>query len=309
MKNNTLVLTIMFPIFIFSIIINCLILGPETQAGENIVAVVNGQKLSRNDLANLLIETFGKEGLDILIRRTLVRQEAKKLNVKVTKKDVTERINNIIEGEIRKQMKKGRLKDKEALKSELEKAGTTIEEYKKNILKTFKLTKNQIKAELLAEKIITKTIKITDEDLHEEYELQFGEKILARQIVLRSSREANKTLEKIKVGADFGALAKKVSVDRNSAARGGKMRPFGPHGILGKNVANLKEGEVSEVINTDSGYHILKIEKRIPKSDKKFSKVKDDLAKLVTAKKLQKRVGPWLLNIVETAKITNNFPE
>ena len=309
MKYNSLVMNIMFPIFIFSIIINCLVLGPEAQAEDNIVAVVNGQKLSRNDLANLLIETFGKEGLDILIRRTLVRQEAKKQNVKVTKKDVNERINNIVEGEIRKQMRKGKLKDKEALKSELEKAGTTIEQYKKNIIKSFKLTKNQVEAELLAERIIKKTLKITDEDLHEEYELQFGEKILARQIVLRANREANKILEKIKAGADFGALAKKVSVDRNSAARGGKMRPFGPNGILGKNVANLKEGEISEVIKTDSGYHILKIQKRIPKSDKKFSKVKDDLEKLVTAKKVQKRVGPWLINIVESAKITNNFPK
>ena len=90
-------------------------------------------------------------------------------------------------------------------------------------------------------------------------------------------KDAEETLERIRTGADFEALAKKESVDRNSASRGGKMRPFGPQGVMGKAVANLKNGEVSEIIKTDSGYHIIKIEKRIPRNMKKFSEVKEDL--------------------------------
>ena len=101
--------------------------------------------------------------------------------------------------------------------------------------------------------------------MHEAYEEELGEKILARQIVFRTSKDAEETLERIRTGSDFEALAKKESVDRNSASRGGKMRPFGPQGVMGKAVANLKNGEVSEIIKTDSGYHIIKIEKRIPR--------------------------------------------
>ncbi len=296
-------------IFTLGMIGNNVILGSDVKADTNVVAVVNGEELSRDKLADLLIGMYGGEGLNLLIRRTLVKQESSKRNVIVTEEEVAERIQTLVEGQIKQQMKKGGLKDEEALKRELEKAKITLDQYKKNIQKMFKLTKGQVEAEILAEKIIKQTIKITDEELREAYEDQFGEKILARQIVLRTSRDAEKTLERIKAGADFEGLAKKESIDRNSASREGKMLPFGPQGVMGKAVAKLKNGEVSEIVKTDSGYHLIKLDKRIPRSTKKFSEVKEDLAKLVTAQKVQTRISPWLLNLAESAEITTNLPD
>ncbi|MDR4497598.1 MAG: peptidylprolyl isomerase [Candidatus Scalindua sp.] len=72
---------------------------------------------------------------------------------------------------------------------------------------------------------------------------------------------------------------------------------------------DLKKGGVSEIIKSDDGYHILKIENRVPRSMKKFSEVRDELQKFVMAVKVQKRVGPWLLNLVETAEIKKNLPD
>jgi len=206
-------------------------------------------------------------------------------------------------------MKQGGLKDEQDLKRELEKAGMTLEKYRTNIAKMFKLTNGQIEAELLAEKIIRETVKITNEELHEAFEEQLGEKILARQIVFRSNRDAEKALERLKSGANFESLAKKESIDRNSASRGGRMRPFGPEGVMGKAVASLKNGELSDIVKTDSGYHIIKLEKRIPRSTKKFSEVKEDLEKFLTVQKVQTRLNPWLLNLAESADITRNLPE
>lgn len=296
-------------VFTLGMIGNNVILGEDVKADKNVVAVVNGEEVNRDKLADLLIDMYGNEGLGLLIRRTLVKQESIKRNITVTEEEIAERIAALVEGQIKQEMKKGGLKDEEALKLELEKAKLTLDQYKKNIQKRFKLSNGQVEAELLAEKTIKQTIKITDEELREAYEEQLGEKILARQIVLRTSRDAERVLERIKTGVDFEALAKKESIDRNSAARGGKMRPFGPKGTIGKKVANLKNGEVSEIIKTDSGYHIIKIEKRIPRSMKKFSEVKDDLVKLVTAQKVQTRISPWLLNLTESAEITTNLPE
>jgi hypothetical protein len=42
---------------------------------------------------------------------------------------------------------------------------------------------------------------------------------------------------------------------------------------------------------------------------KKFSEVKEDLLKLVTAQKVQTRISPWLLNLAESAEISRNLPD
>ena len=307
MKNITFIFSTI--LFVFAIIGNIVIFDFEVRADNEVVAIVNGQELSRQELANSLIDTYGREGLEILIRRTLVGQEADRLNIKVTQEEIAERIDYMVEGMIKQQMKRGGLKDEDDLERELEKAGLTIEKYKRNVIKSLKLTGDQVGAELLAEKIIKKTINITDEELHEAYEEQYGEKIIATQIVLRMKRDAEKILEKINAGADFGALARKESIDRASASRAGKMIPFGPYGTLGKAAANLTKGKISEIIKTDSGYHILKVDNRVPRSLKKFSEVKDDLIKLVTSRKIQNRINPWLLNLVETAEITKNLTD
>jgi len=283
--------------------------GENVKLDSEVVAVINGEEISRDTLANVLININGAEGLERIIRRTLVKQEANKRNLTITGEEIAERVELHINAQIQQQMKQGGLKDEQDLKRELEKAGMTLEKYRTNIAKMFKLTNGQIEAELLAEKIIRETVKITNEELHEAFEEQLGEKILARQIVFRSNRDAEKALERLKSGANFESLAKKESIDRNSASRGGRMRPFGPEGVMGKAVASLKNGELSDIVKTDSGYHIIKLEKRIPRSTKKFSEVKEDLEKFLTVQKVQTRLNPWLLNLAESADITRNLPE
>ena len=283
--------------------------GADVKLDSEVVAVINGEEISRDTLANVLININGAEGLERIIRRTLVKQEANKRNLTITGEEIAERVELHINAQIQQQMKQGGLKDEQDLKRELEKAGMTLEKYRTNIAKMFKLTNGQIEAELLAEKIIRETVKITNEELHEAFEEQLGEKVLARQIVFRSNRDAEKALERLKSGANFESLAKKESIDRNSASRGGRMRPFGPEGVMGKAVASLKNGELSDIVKTDSGYHIIKLEKRIPRSTKKFSEVKEDLEKFLTVQKEQTRLNPWLLNLAESADITRNLPE
>ena len=68
------------------------ILGSDVKLDDNVVAIVNGEEINRETLANTLIDIYGSEGLERLIRRTLVKQESKKRNVTVTDKEIAERV-------------------------------------------------------------------------------------------------------------------------------------------------------------------------------------------------------------------------
>ena len=66
--------------------------APLIITDKNVVAIVNDQKVTRQELYNLLIDTYGEDALDVLIRRTLICQTAKKEGVVVTKSEVDEKM-------------------------------------------------------------------------------------------------------------------------------------------------------------------------------------------------------------------------
>lgn len=85
------------------------------------------------------------------------------------------------------------------------------------------------------------------------------------------------------------------------------MQPFSPKDGIGTDVAHLKVGEISDIIKTDYGYHIIKITDRKPPSNNSFKSVKGELAKAVRNQKYKERVGPWLMSLIENASIVKNL--
>ncbi len=277
---------------------------PLVITDKNIVAVVNGQKVARQELYNLLVDTYGEDALDVLIRRTLIYQMAEKEGVKVTSSEVEQKLKTIIDGEIDGLMRTYRIKDRADLKKELAKIGSSIEQFEEKLSKRMR---KQAEIEILAEKLVAKTITITDEELQRAYDQEYGEKIEASQIVFRTRREAEDAIKKLKSGADFATLAKNESVDRASAARGGKMQPFSPKDNFGAEVAHLKIGELSDIIRTHDGYHIIKLLDRKPASNKSFKTVKGELEKVVRNQHYKERLGAWLISLIENASIIKNL--
>ncbi len=277
---------------------------PQVITDKNIVAIVNGQKIAKQELYNLLMDTYGEDALDVLIRRALIYQKAEKEGVGVTSAEVSQKLKNLVNGEIDAVMQSYRIKDREELEKELVKAGSSLAQMEEKISKRMR---KQTEIELLAEKLMTKTITVTDEELQKAYDQEYGEKIEASQIVFRTRKEAEDALKKLRSGADFATLAKNESVDRSSAARGGKMQPFSPKDGIGMQVAQLKAGELSDIIKTDYGYHIIKITDRKPASNKNFKTVKSELEKVVRNQHYKERIGPWLISLIENASITKNL--
>ena len=84
-------------------------------------------------------------------------------------------------------------------------------------------------------------------------------------------------------GADFGALARANSDDVSSAVRGGDLGFFG----RGKMVpafeaaafALQQPGDISDVVRTDFGFHIIRLEERKPAGRQPFEAVREGLVK------------------------------
>lgn len=280
--------------------------GQQTVADtdKDVVAIVNGQKITRQDLSNLLIDTYGEDALEVLIRRSLIYQEAEKEGINVTATEVEQKLKKLVSTEIEDLMRINRIKDKADLEKELAKVGASFEQLEEKLLKKMR---KQAEVEILAEKIMTKTIAITEEDLQKAYDLEYGEKIEASQIVFKSRRDAEEALKKLRAGADFETLAKNESIDRASAIKGGKMQPFSPKDTVGKEVASLKTGELSDIIKTDYGYHIMKVTNRKAASNKNYKAARGELEKVVKNQRYRERIGPWLISLVENASITKNL--
>ncbi|MDW8102262.1 MAG: peptidylprolyl isomerase [Anaerolineae bacterium] len=90
-----------------------------------------------------------------------------------------------------------------------------------------------------------------------------AEQVRARHILLESEEEARKVLEELKQGADFAELARKYSKDEATRENGGDLGWF-PKGewdpAFDAVAFSLKVGEISDVVRTSMGYHIIKVE-------------------------------------------------
>lgn len=276
----------------------------KTITDKNIVAIVNNQKITRQELYSLLVDAYGEDALDVLIRRTLIFQEAEKKGVSITDSEVNQRLEIVVDAEINALMRQYRIKEIADLEKELAKIGTNVQLLRDKLLKKMR---KQAEIELLAEKVMIKTITITEEELRDVYEQEYGEKIEASQIVLKTRSDADDVLKKLKSGADFGTIAKNLSIDRVTALKSGKMQPFSPKDSLGVQIAHLKIGEISDIIKTDYGYHIIKITGRKPAGNKDFKSVRGELEKIAKDQRYRERLKPWLISLIENASITRNL--
>ena len=277
---------------------------PKIITDKNVVAIVNGQKITREELYNLLTDTYGEDALDVLIRRTLIYQSAKKEGISVTSAEIEAHLKKLINTEIESLMRAYQIKDKADLEKELAKVDSSLAQLEEKLSKKMR---KQSEVELLAEKAIEKTITITEEELQKIYDEVYGEKIEASQIVFKTRRDAEEALKKLKSGADFPTLAKNESIDRASAVRGGKMQPFSPKDGIGAQVAHLKVGKLSDIIKTDYGYHIIKITDKKASSNKGFKAVRGELGKIARNQHYKERLGAWLISLIENASITKSL--
>lgn len=151
--------------------------------------------------------------------------------------------------------------------------------------------KGSVRKELVINKLtdkLTEKVAVTDEEIKAYYDTHQDEfvSVKASHILLETKEEAEKMLQKVKAGESFAELAKQNSKDPSAKENSGGLDYF-RHGDMvepfEKAAFALKPGEISDIVQTDFGFHIIKVEDR--KLDK-FEDVKEQLkGKLLYDKK------------------------
>lgn len=138
-------------------------------------------------------------------------------------------------------------------------------------------------------------LKVTDEQLHARYEkdkasFQNSETRHAQHILIavdkpaddaKAKAQAQDLYKQIQGGADFAKLAQQYSKDATSAAKGGDLG-WATRDVYVKEFADklfsMQQGEVSEPVKTQFGYHIIKLDGIRPGVTRSFEDVRDELA-------------------------------
>ena len=144
---------------------------------------------------------------------------------------------------------------------------------------------------------ITAGLTVSDDEAKKFYDnnpamFKQPERIHARHILVSGDENLAKVQSELKAGKSFDAVAKEYSKDPGSAANGGDLGEF-PRGVMvpefEKAAFALKNpGDVSEPVKTQFGWHIIKLEDRIPESPVPFEQIKERLKQELREQKIQK---------------------
>lgn len=143
---------------------------------------------------------------------------------------------------------------------------------------------------------IVKDIAVTDDEARKFYDsnpamFKNPERVHARHILVSGDENLAKVQAELKAGKSFDVVAKEYSIDPGSAANGGDLGEF-PRGMMvpefEKAAFELKNpGDVSAPVKTQFGWHIIKLEERIPESPIPFEQVKARLLQELKDQKTQ----------------------
>jgi peptidyl-prolyl cis-trans isomerase C len=297
-----------------------------------IAVTVNGVNILESDLENRVKEVLTRQRaqgqglppvitggfkqelrrrmLPAMITETLMEQQVKKENIVVSNEDIDNHINNLIA------QQNLSMDDFKAL---LTARGTSIEQVKESIAK-------QLPYQKLIEAQWTGKINVTEEDANAFYnenptQFEIPEQVRASHILIQpdtsdpntdpneakavAMAKAQDLLKQIQNAADFATLAKEHSTcpsgagggDLSFFAKGQMVPPFDEAAF------ELKVGQVSNIVETRYGYHIIKLTDHNPAATVPFLDAKDRIIDNLTQQKQRQIAEEYIESLKSQAEI------
>lgn len=246
---------------------------PTAQAADTNVATVNGKPIKQS-----LVDYISKDAT------------ARGQNVDANVRSII--VNKLISSElvIQEARKQGLDKQPDYIaKEELLRRELLVNTYIENFLKKNTVSEADIKAE------------------YEKFKAQVGDKeFSARHILVSTEAEAKDVIAQLGKGGDFASLAKEKSKDPGSKDKGGDLGWFPPAAMVkpfSDAVGTLKKGQVTQTpVQTQFGWHVIKLEDTRTAQPPAYDKVQDNLKKQVQQRNLEKMLN----DLRAKAKIVSN---
>jgi peptidyl-prolyl cis-trans isomerase C len=295
----------------------------EKRSPKAKVAVVNGSVITQRDLDREMNGTkrrlagMGKsiednqlqilkiQVLENLINLELLYQESQKNGIAIEKAAINEQLKTI----------KTRFKNEDDFKKALHNMDISEADLRLQIRRELAVR------QLIDDKFVEKTI-VSDKDAKAYYDshpddFKKPELVKANHILIKIDRRADdsqraEALKKIrdiqnrlKKGEDFASLAKEFSQCPSSAnggdlgyfTRGQMVKPFAEAAFA------LAPGEVSNIVETEFGYHLIKSVDKKPETVMAYKDIKDKLRKYLKQKNVMKKVGEYTEDLKRKSQV------
>jgi foldase protein PrsA len=261
------------------------------QRGQ-VVATVNGEKITRDELYEAMYTQVGQEAIDEIITRRLIVQEGQRLGLAVSDAEVDAEIDKIIEENF--------MGMKEQFLEILEQYGVSLE-----------TVMNDTRLNLMVQKIARSQIEVTDEDARDYFEankavFNVPDEVDARHILVETEAAALEVLELLRQGGDFAELAAEHSQDPGSKDDGGNLGFFKPGDMLPEfeEVAfSMAVGDISEPVETWYGFHVIEVLAIKSGRAVTFDEVKEEVHERLLDEKSYGMIQDLIVKLREDAEI------
>lgn len=263
------------------------------EPGEvEVVAKINDVEITRDEFYDYLIQQNGPEVLEALILEKMVMMEVEANDVEITEEAIQEELTEM----------KNSYGGDEAFEEALVYYGFTEES-----------VMNNIRLNLGIEALMEPYIDITEDEVLQYFiankeEFDTTEQVNASHILVDTEEEAMDIKQQLDEGGDFAELAAEYSKDPSNAGQGGALGFFG----RGQMVAPFEEaafsmepGEISEPVQTDFGYHIIRIEEKTEGQEAKLEDVSDEIREILKEEKMNSAYSVWYEDVQEKYEVEN----
>lgn len=273
------------------------------QDSLRLLARVNDQPVLMETLYDVLVRDYGLQVGKQLVHDELVRQELQRRNLPTNVTDQE------VDVETRRALEKVYLFDKKFTPQQLD-------DLLNQLLSEKKISRRMWNSSMRRLALLSRLaendprVKVTDEDIRRAFFEEYDGKFKVRHVQVPSMVIAQEVLDKAGKGADFAQLAFQYSTNP-SAKTGGWLPDIGPRNapdtvppVIVEVVRSMKTpGQVSNIVQVGSNFHVLKLEKIISPTEAKFSDVKGKLRFIVREKKIDQLQPIIMQELIDKAQI------